>query len=190
MPIIAVTAHAFEGEREKALAAGMDDYVTKPLTHAALREVLRRWWPVAERSGATHEPETADVATPTAESAKESATVSETRAIEQAAVVERAPSSTVAQVFLRVVPEQLALLSAAVERGDVAEVRRAAHKLKGASLAVREPSMAQLCARLEEHPHDGATSCLELRCELEHVAERMRRLVDADTEAGPGRAQG
>jgi CheY-like chemotaxis protein/HPt (histidine-containing phosphotransfer) domain-containing protein len=185
VPIIAVTAHAFEGEREKALAAGMDDYVTKPLTHAALREVLRRWWPAADGRG-THERATADVATPPPESAKESATRSGTRSTSPEPAVDRPPSSAVAQVFLRVVPEQLALLSAAVERGELAEVRRAAHKLKGACLAVREPSMAQLCARLETQPQDGAATCRQLRRELEDVAERMQRVVDASAEAGPG----
>jgi signal transduction histidine kinase/CheY-like chemotaxis protein/HPt (histidine-containing phosphotransfer) domain-containing protein len=204
VPIIAVTAHAFEGEREKALAAGMDDYVTKPLTHAALRAMLRRWWPPSEPLAASHEPETADIATTTPESAKESATASGTRAVEAGTregdavdanaverdAVQRPPSSTVAQVFLRVVPEQLGRLGAAVERGDVTEVRRAAHKLKGACLAVREPGMAQVCARLEETPGDGVALCLELRRELERVADRMQRVVEANAAGGQGHAGG
>jgi CheY-like chemotaxis protein len=44
-PIIAVTANAMEGDRERCLSAGMDDYLAKPVTMAALDEALRKWLP-------------------------------------------------------------------------------------------------------------------------------------------------
>jgi len=43
IPIVAMTAHAMEGDRERCLAAGMDDYITKPVDPAAIDAVLRRW---------------------------------------------------------------------------------------------------------------------------------------------------
>jgi CheY-like chemotaxis protein len=44
-PVIAITAHAMEGDRKRCLDAGMDDYVSKPMRHADLVEVLLRWIP-------------------------------------------------------------------------------------------------------------------------------------------------
>jgi signal transduction histidine kinase/CheY-like chemotaxis protein/HPt (histidine-containing phosphotransfer) domain-containing protein len=160
--IIAVTAHALIGERAKAIAAGMDDYVTKPLNTKLLRDALERWWP--RESMWPCQPTGTSIPAPPARP--------NDGALDP--TVERSPG--VARVFLRHVPDQLASLASALSGNDLEGLRSAAHKLKGSCLSVGVPRMAALCARLEAAPE--APDAGELKIELD--AEFVRARVELD----------
>jgi CheY-like chemotaxis protein len=53
VPVIAMTAHAMDGDRARCLAAGMDDYISKPIRSKLLIETLRRWVPATTDTAAT-----------------------------------------------------------------------------------------------------------------------------------------
>jgi two-component system sensor histidine kinase/response regulator len=154
VPIIAVTAHVVEGEREKVLAAGMDDYISKPIKQTVLLDALQRWWPHPAHGA---EPQAAEG--PLHPSSKPAFDVG--------------PSEVVVNVFLRVVPEQIAELEQAIASEDPQRLKHVAHKLKGGCLAVGLPNMASLCAELERNPDDRAELCSRLAAEFVVVSERF-----------------
>jgi CheY-like chemotaxis protein/HPt (histidine-containing phosphotransfer) domain-containing protein len=155
MPLIAVTAHALEGERQKALSAGMDDYVTKPVSSAQLAAVIERWWPKRHFPEPESGERLASVRPPPAPA----------EALERAAVLDPAVkrSAAVAKVFLKYVPGQLDALGAALTGGNSEALRAAAHKLKGSCSMVGVPRMAEVCAALEAGESDSAALFAELR---------------------------
>jgi HPt (histidine-containing phosphotransfer) domain-containing protein len=160
VPIIAVTAHAFEGEREKVLAAGMDDYIMKPIKQAALLDALQRWWPQSAAE---------DAAAPASAAYAEPAR----RRSSRPPSIEEGPSNAVVSVFLRIVPEQIRELEQAITGADPQLLKQVAHKLKGGCLAVGVPTMASLCAELERNPDNRAELLSRLSIEFEVVSKRL-----------------
>ena len=132
MPIIALTANALRGEAARAKAAGMDDYLTKPVALARLREVLETWLP---RGGA------ANVAMPA-------------RALD-VAVLRRLVGGDPAILhdflsdYARAAAQSAAELRAAAAAKDHAQIAVIAHKLKSSSRSVGALPLGDLCAELE-----------------------------------------
>jgi len=169
VPIIAVTASALEGERERCLESGMDDFLTKPVDSARLHRVLRQWiggsddTPVAVSS-------TAPPATPT--SATASSTPAATLSTAQAERGEIVDVSRIEMLhemvkegvslfqrssgnFIAHAQDHLTAIGAAVERGDPEELMASAHKLKGSALNLGLPRVGAAAFELEERGREG-----------------------------------
>ena len=124
LPLVAVTAHAMKGDRERCLAAGYDAYVTKPIAFDALFDVLREMLP-AERIGGPITP-------------RSRAPLSSGNAFDEVAAVARAGGDRtlfleLLALFLDDVPNWLTELDAAAGEGDADRLRRLAHTIKGAA---------------------------------------------------------
>jgi CheY-like chemotaxis protein/HPt (histidine-containing phosphotransfer) domain-containing protein len=166
LPIIALTAGAIEGDRDKCLAAGMDDYLSKPFSMEQLEQALRRWLPEGPREA----PREAHV---------------DPRVIER--MLEDAGGGPelmkrMIRAYLKDAPRRLAAISDGMARADSAAVARAAHALKSANANLGATSLSQMCIRLERHCRAGYTSGAEglveqIEEEYRHVAADLAELA-------------
>jgi len=152
IPIIAMTAHAMNGDREKYLASGMDEYVSKPINAADLGAAIER--AMLGRDPAGHGP--------TRERRQEEVIQSETKTWDRQETLEMLGGDEnllreVIEIFQEEAPKQLATLRRAIERDDAATVEKTAHSLKGELGYLGVSSIAQAARELEEK---GRASCL------------------------------
>ena len=180
-PIIAMTANAMQGDREKALAAGMDDYLAKPVRQEDLEEVLGRW--VSRVGGVAPEdgfPE--EGAAPNGSGGVlDPEVLANLRNLGDAELL-----AELAGMFFDDVTSRLGELREAVEAGDAAGVERVAHTLKGSSGNMGAVRMSGICAELQDVGASGdLTRAPDLLAGLEEQYGRVRPALETEMEDGP-----
>src|SRR5205823_1915858 len=118
----AMTAHAIEGEREKCLAAGMDDYLSKPVKAHELAEILKRWSPGREQQEPvqTHTPEPESM-----EQAFDASLLASIRELQQ----EGSPDlvTDLIELYAKDTKKRLIELRTALDNQDMTGLRRTVH---------------------------------------------------------------
>ena len=179
IPIVAMTAHAMEGDRERCLAAGMDDYISKPVDPGAIDAALRRW---VRRPGGHDESESGVEPTAVLD-ARRVDPLRETLGRGGGALLRK-----VVEAFLADTSGRLTALRQALDRSDAAAVRQLAHALRGSCLNVGALHMAEVASALERlAPEAGATTGRPLIDDLEAALQRaepaLRGLLEPDLAA-------
>jgi CheY-like chemotaxis protein/HPt (histidine-containing phosphotransfer) domain-containing protein len=153
IPIVALTAHAMEGDRDRCLAGGMDDYLAKPFSQDQLQEVLGRWLPgKAATPGIPIEMDRNRVEASDGGNAEEGSIDHE--ALEKIRALQRqGKPDLLARVINIYLEDSLRLLESlrqALSRGEGVGVYRRAHSLKSSSANVGALRLAALCEDLEK----------------------------------------
>jgi PAS domain S-box-containing protein len=179
-PIIAMTANALEGDREKALEAGMDDYLSKPVKPEQLAAILERWVPrePSQAEGALPPPngEGPDGNGEGSEGPLDEGVLAGLRELGDAELI-----SELAGMFLDDASSRLTDLRGAVEAGDAPAVERVAHTLKGSSGNMGAARMAAICAELQVACASGDLGrAPELLARLEEEFGRVRPALEAE----------
>ncbi|MBT6627479.1 MAG: response regulator, partial [Gemmatimonadetes bacterium] len=175
LPIVAMTAHALTGDRERCLEAGMDDYLPKPLNRQQLYEVVAHW----TGTSAPLTPAAVDVASlSTPQAPKKKPVFDRVAALDRMADDEELLQEVI-ELFLEDMPKQVSLLQQHLDAGNVEEMGRTAHGVKGAAANIGAERVREAALLIEEAGKVGDLSLgvdlvAALRVDLEELAAQLR----------------
>jgi CheY-like chemotaxis protein len=179
IPIIAMTAHALKGDRERCLEAGMNDYLSKPVTALALNEILEESL-ASEPSATLISPESGPRHGKTVHIQRIQAIADGDFSFEQDLI----------EAYVSQTEQHLKALESSVHERKRKDVERWAHTIKGSSANAGAKGMQEIAGRIEQIPtgEDSARG-LDLLSELRSEFERVRRYFKAYLASRKAQAQ-
>ncbi len=183
VPILAMTARAMKGDRERCLEVGMDDYVSKPLQPTELFEAVERLAGTASTATSTAGTPPAGQPSPIRQESLPPASrpdFDRARAMEQVGGDEELLQELLA-AFLSECPPLIVQIRDAIIQHDALQLERAAHTLKGAAASVAALAAAEVAQQLEIMGRTGdLAKSTPTFSEMEETLHRLRRVLLVD----------
>ena len=172
--IVALTANAIKGYRDKCLASGMDDYLSKPIRSNELQEILSRWITVNRNT-----PEAATVEEKSDDECPVENIFDKTRLQELLSIFKKTGKDfypAVMEPFMKNAEESIPLLYASIEKGHFSELCETVHRLLGGSRNLGLIRISDLCTKLRENAfRNERESVLQLLRLLEKEIPALRK---------------
>ncbi|MCH7839693.1 MAG: response regulator [Planctomycetes bacterium] len=178
LPVIAMTALAMKGDRERCLEAGMDDYITKPLKSVELRQVVSKWL-----SSSTSPAKSAgSPGTPVAQEAHRELHAVRPMDVEKAVSQlggDRELFDEALAAFLNSIPQALSEIHGAISDGNAGRLQMAGHALKGGAASLCAEPMRAIAGQLEKMGKEGELVEAEAMLkELQDQADRLQNFLE------------
>jgi len=173
IPVIAMTASAMKEDRDSCLAAGMNDYISKPVNPSELARVLKIY---------------SDLKTGEKESPVENAGVKGSEIFDKTILLEKiggdeAICAEILQVFIADIPLRIKEIEEALAQNDLPTLKRGAHTIKGASGNVGALKLQAIALQLETAAGAGVTSSArEMLNNIKTEFEKISQAIGADHE--------
>jgi len=171
--IVAMTAHALEGDRKRCLDAGMDDYIAKPISPNEMFRIIRKW--VKSKAEASAEPEIKQVY------AEDKKTDVKESPVDMKSAMARFDNDIdffkrMVNEFLNYVPEQIKSLEKAAGSGDIDTIKKCAHSIKGATGMLGADKAFSIALTIE---NDGQTrGTYDITSLIKDLKSEISRLQD------------
>jgi CheY-like chemotaxis protein len=179
LPIVAMTARALPEDKEQCLAAGMDDYISKPVQREDFVTVLARWVPQTWLGPLHEEQDNSPKSAPPDPLVDDRRQAGLDRAMIQR--LKNLAQATEASLLIRLLELfqsdamiHLTTMHQAITGDDRVSLRLAAHRLKGASFSIGAVEMGNICRRLENLDSAQPGSAAALMAQLEHEFRRIK----------------